>query len=254
MSAQLMQTIAPGWRRVATPRYKKDYKGKYVTAEDFSDVRSEFRKSPPDGAVCLVERATLRVPGRSSTCSLSGAAPIAGSPAGSAWRNRGSRMAGSCSWNRRRRRAMTTAHEIPCYPVPHYPGYCINRRGQVFGPRGMLKIDENYRCTLYRKRHPKPLYVGEIMELVGLLRSESTVEELEDQARKLAVLQEENAALHQELEEARTSLQRARKINSHFMARDKRERRKIRVSEADMAAPDAEMLPEYFGWPNDVKR
>lgn len=86
------------------------------------------------------------------------------------------------------------------------------------------------------------------------LRSESTVEELEDQARKLAVLQEENAALHQELEETRTSLQRARKINSHFMARDKRERRKIRVSEADMAAPDAEMLPEYFGWPNDVKR
>lgn len=149
---------------------------------------------------------------------------------------------------------MTTAHEIPCYPVPHYPGYCINRRGQVFGPRGMLKIDENYRCTLYRKRHPKPLYVGEIMELVGLLRSESTVEELEDQARKLAVLQEENAALHQELEEARTSLQRARKINSHFMARDKRERRKIRVSEADMAAPDAEMLPEYFGWPINVKR
>ena len=73
---------------------------------------------------------------------------------------------------------MTTAHEIPCYPVPHYPGYCINRRGQVFGPRGMLKIDENYSCTLYRKRHPKPLYVGEIMELVGLLRLESTVEEL----------------------------------------------------------------------------
>ena len=136
---------------------------------------------------------------------------------------------------------MTTAHEIPCYPVPHYPGYCINRRGQVFGPRGMLKIDENYRCTLYRKRHPKPLDVGESMEL-------------EDQARKRAVLQEENAALHQEREEARTSLQRARKINSHFMARDKRERRKIRVSEADMAAPDAEMLPEYFGWPNDVKR
>ena len=56
MSAQMMQKIAPGWRRVATPRYKKDYKGKYVTAEDFSDVRSEFRKSPPDGAVCLVER------------------------------------------------------------------------------------------------------------------------------------------------------------------------------------------------------
>ena len=49
-------------------------------------------------------------------------------------------------------------------------------------------------------------------------------------------------------------MQRTRKINSHFMARDKRERRKIRVSEADMAAPDAEMLPEYFGWPNDVKR
>ena len=71
---------------------------------------------------------------------------------------------------------------------------------------------------------------------------------------KLAVLQEENAALHQELEETRTSLQRARKINSHFMARDKRERRKVRVSEAEMAAPDAEMLPEYFGWPNDVKR
>lgn len=56
MSAQMMQKIAPGWRRVATPRYKKDYKGKYVTAEDFSDVRPEFVKVPPDGAVCLVER------------------------------------------------------------------------------------------------------------------------------------------------------------------------------------------------------
>ena len=129
---------------------------------------------------------------------------------------------------------MTTAHEIPCYPVPHYPGYCINRRGQVFGPRRlMLKIDENYSCTFYRKRHPKPPDGGEIMELVGLLRLESTVDGLEDQARKLAVLQEENAALHQELEETHTSLQRARKINSHFMARDKRERRKVRVSEAD---------------------
>ena len=56
MSAQMMQKIAPGWRRVDTPRYKKDYKGKYVTAEDFSDVRPEFVKVPPDGAVCLVER------------------------------------------------------------------------------------------------------------------------------------------------------------------------------------------------------
>ena len=56
MPAQMIQKIAPGWRRVATPRYKKDYKGKYVTAEDFSDVRSEFRKSPPDGAVCLMAR------------------------------------------------------------------------------------------------------------------------------------------------------------------------------------------------------
>ena len=148
---------------------------------------------------------------------------------------------------------MTTAHDIPCYPVPDYPGYCVNRRGQIFGPRGMLKVDENYRCVLYRKQQRRRLYVGEVMERVGLLRSESTVHELEDQARTLAVLQEKNAALHQELEETRTSLQRARKINGHFMARDKRERRKARVSEADMAAPDAEMLPEFFGWPNDMK-
>lgn len=56
MSAQMMQTTAPGWRRVATPRYKKDYKGKYVTAEDFSYARGEIMKSPPDGAVCLLER------------------------------------------------------------------------------------------------------------------------------------------------------------------------------------------------------
>lgn len=39
MSAQMMQKIAPGWRRVATPRYKKDYTGKHVTAADFSRAR-----------------------------------------------------------------------------------------------------------------------------------------------------------------------------------------------------------------------
>ena len=56
MSAQLMQTIAPGWRRVATPRYKKDYTGKLVTAADFSRARCGNLTSPPDGAVCLMER------------------------------------------------------------------------------------------------------------------------------------------------------------------------------------------------------
>ena len=39
MSARMMQTTAPGWRRVATPRYKKDYTGKHVTAADFSRAR-----------------------------------------------------------------------------------------------------------------------------------------------------------------------------------------------------------------------
>lgn len=56
MSAQLMQKIAPGWRRVATPRYKKDYTGKHVTSADFSRARCGNITSPPDGAVCLVER------------------------------------------------------------------------------------------------------------------------------------------------------------------------------------------------------
>lgn len=45
-----------GWRRVATPRYKKDYTGKHVTAADFSRARCGNLTSPPDGAVCLVER------------------------------------------------------------------------------------------------------------------------------------------------------------------------------------------------------
>lgn len=48
--------VSPGWRRVAPPRFKKDYRGKYVTAEDFSKVRYGDRNVPPDGAVCLVER------------------------------------------------------------------------------------------------------------------------------------------------------------------------------------------------------
>ena len=56
MSAQMMQKIAPGWHRVATPRYEKYYKGKYVTAADFSRARYGDLTSPPDGAVCLVER------------------------------------------------------------------------------------------------------------------------------------------------------------------------------------------------------
>lgn len=45
-----------GWRRIAPPRYKKDYMGKHVVAEDFSRARCGNLTSPPDGAVCLVER------------------------------------------------------------------------------------------------------------------------------------------------------------------------------------------------------
>ena len=45
-----------GWRRVDAPRYKKDYRDKYVTAEDFSPARVGDMTSPPDGAVCRVER------------------------------------------------------------------------------------------------------------------------------------------------------------------------------------------------------
>lgn len=44
MSAQMMQKIAPGWRRVATPRYKKDYTGKHVTAADFSRALRKHHK------------------------------------------------------------------------------------------------------------------------------------------------------------------------------------------------------------------
>ena len=113
--------------------------------------------------------------------------------------------------------------------------------------KSMAKVAEK---IIYASRE-----YGVGMIVIGLPKNmDGTEGARAEKTRKLAVLQEENAALHQELEEARTSLQRARKINSHFMARDKRERRKVRVSEADMAAPDAEMLPEYFGWPNDVKR
>lgn len=56
MSAQLMQTIAPGWRRVEAPRFKKDYPNSYVTASDFSAIRLHGMSVPPDGAVCRVER------------------------------------------------------------------------------------------------------------------------------------------------------------------------------------------------------
>ncbi|WP_346667373.1 hypothetical protein [uncultured Desulfovibrio sp.] len=48
--------VPHGWRRVDAPRYKKDYRDKYVTAEDFSPARVGDMTSPPDGAVCRVER------------------------------------------------------------------------------------------------------------------------------------------------------------------------------------------------------
>ena len=68
MSAQLMQTTAPGWRRVATPRYKKDYKGKHVTAEDFSYARGEIMKSPQTGQSASWSVAPRRVPAMSFSC------------------------------------------------------------------------------------------------------------------------------------------------------------------------------------------
>lgn len=44
-----------GWRRVDPPRYKKDYRDKFVTSGDFSPVRVGDMAAPPDGAVCRVE-------------------------------------------------------------------------------------------------------------------------------------------------------------------------------------------------------
>lgn len=49
--------LAPhGWRRVDAPRYKKDYRDKYVTAEDLSPARVGDMAPPPDGAVYRVVR------------------------------------------------------------------------------------------------------------------------------------------------------------------------------------------------------
>ena len=53
-----------GWRRVDAPRYKKDYRDKFVTAGDFSPVRAGDMASPPDGAVCRVERRYSEGPGQ----------------------------------------------------------------------------------------------------------------------------------------------------------------------------------------------
>lgn len=48
--------VPPGWRRVEPPRFKKDYRDKYVMAEDFSRVHWGDKQVPPNGAVCLLER------------------------------------------------------------------------------------------------------------------------------------------------------------------------------------------------------
>ncbi len=133
------------------------------------------------------------------------------------------------------------------HPIPGWPGYSVNRLGQIHGSRGPIKID--YKACV-RLRHAKTrnyraFFVGEIMVMAGLCTAANTPaitrEQWEDLSAQVAALRSENdllvaeqvhlarfrqkadeafsriSSLQAKLEKAEESLERARRINAHFI-------------------------------------
>lgn len=133
------------------------------------------------------------------------------------------------------------------HPIPGWPGYSVNRLGQIHGSRGPIKIDHKacVRLRHAKTRNYRTFFVGEIMELAGLMATldatAPTREQWEDMAAQVDALRTDNerlvaeqialaryrqkadeafsriSTLQARLEKAEESLDRARRINAHFI-------------------------------------
>ena len=110
------------------------------------------------------------------------------------------------------------------HPVEGWPGYYVNRLGQVCSENGDLTCDSSGKYTLRHRssRKQKKLHVGAIMELAGLLVSADSGQQQEDEEmaalrRECEALRAVEAELRAHLTIAEQTIARGRKLNGHLL-------------------------------------
>lgn len=116
-------------------------------------------------------------------------------------------------------------------PIPDWPGYAINRLGQVRGRCGQLSCDTKGRVRVRSKaaKRQAALHVGELMEMAGLLVNPDDAPaapsdvppELEEELLSLRherdTLERQVDGLHSQLAAASETIDRGRKLNGHLL-------------------------------------
>ena len=109
-------------------------------------------------------------------------------------------------------------------PIPDWPGYYVNRLGQVCSEYGDLTCDSRGKYTLRHRssKKQKKLHVGAIMELAGLLVSADSGQSQEDDEmaalrRECDALRAVEAELRTHLTIAEQTIARGRKLNGHLL-------------------------------------
>lgn len=139
--------------------------------------------------------------------------------------------------------------------VQGWPGYFVNRLGQVRSELGPLSVDANGRVSLRvaGSKKYRRLLIGQIMDAAGLLAAPNKPEPALVEAELAALRQERDAARH-ELEALSASVTEAQRVNRHNRSLNAALWARLRSLENELAQPldcgrkKARIAAERFAW------
>lgn len=140
-------------------------------------------------------------------------------------------------------------------PIQGWPGYFVNRLGQVRSEIGPLSVDANGRVNLRHAESKKyrKLYIGQIMDAAGLLAAPNEPEPALVEAELDALRQERDAARH-ELEVLSAGVTEAQRVNRHNRSLNAALWARLHSLETELAQPldrsrkKARIAAERFAW------
>lgn len=142
--------------------------------------------------------------------------------------------------------------------IPGWPGYMVNRLGQVRSDHGVLACDCKGRVRLRDKASKRynTFPVGALMEMAGLLTESAGSPDpaLEDELialrRERDTLERHVAGLREEMDKAAETIARGRKLNGHLLALARRQKAQL----AALTAPrkGRKPVPEYPEAPEEL--